>query len=62
VTGLTGSALGCEFIPRPRSTKPGGARTVVSPATLYRMKRDTVREKDRVDAAALRRGFDREDD
>ena len=35
-------------------------RTVVSPATLYRMKRDTVREKDRMDAAALCRGFDLE--
>jgi hypothetical protein len=31
---------------------------VVSPATLYRMKRDTVRPKDRADAEAIRRRFD----
>lgn len=35
---------------------------VVSPATLYRMKRDTVRPKDRIDAQALRRTFRLEDD
>jgi len=45
-----------------QSLAGGGARTIVSPATLYRMKRGTVREKDRMDAAALRRGFDLEDD
>jgi hypothetical protein len=31
---------------------------VVSPTTLYRMKRDTVRPKDRADAEAIRRRFD----
>lgn len=31
---------------------------VVSPATLYRMKKDTVRPQDRADAAALAREFD----
>ena len=35
--------------------------TVVSPRTLYRMKRDTVRLKDRADAELLRRHFGLED-
>lgn len=35
---------------------------VVSPRTLYRMKRDTVRPKDRADAEAIRRRFDLEED
>jgi Nucleotidyl transferase AbiEii toxin, Type IV TA system len=35
---------------------------VVSPRTLYRMKRDTVRAKDRGDAEMLRRRFDLEDE
>jgi hypothetical protein len=36
--------------------------TVVSPETLYRMKKDTVRPKDRMDAEALRRKFNLEGD
>jgi hypothetical protein len=36
--------------------------SVVSPATLYRMKRDTVRLKDRADAELLRRRFGLEDE
>jgi hypothetical protein len=32
--------------------------TAVTPRMLYRMKRDTVRAKDRADAAALRQQFD----
>lgn len=35
---------------------------VVSPRTLYRMKRDTVRPIDRADAAALRRAFSLDDE
>ena len=35
--------------------------TVVTPATLYEMKRDTVRGRDRDDAERLRRAFDLED-
>jgi len=31
--------------------------TVVTPRTLYRMKKDTVRLKDRADAEMLRRRF-----
>lgn len=31
--------------------------TAVTPKMLYRMKRDTVRPKDRIDAEALRRRF-----
>jgi len=40
----------------------GGPVRVVSPATLYRMKRGTLRDQDRIDAEALRRRFDFEDD
>jgi hypothetical protein len=36
--------------------------SVVSPQTLYRMKRDTVRAKDRADAEVLRRRFGLEDE
>ena len=36
--------------------------TVVTPRQLYRMKKDTVRPKDRVDAEALRRRFGLQDD
>jgi hypothetical protein len=36
--------------------------SVVTPRTLYRMKRNTVRVKDRVDADALRRKFNLDTD
>jgi hypothetical protein len=36
--------------------------TVVSPRTLYRMKKDTVRPQDRVDADIVRRRFNLEQD
>lgn len=36
--------------------------SVASPATLYRMKRDTVRLKDRADAELLKRRFNLRDD
>lgn len=39
----------------------GHRMAVVTPATLYRMKRDTVRGRDRDDAARLREAFDLED-
>jgi hypothetical protein len=32
--------------------------TAVTPGMLYRMKRDTLRPKDKADAAALRQQFD----
>jgi hypothetical protein len=35
--------------------------SVVSPRTLYRMKRDTVRPKDQADAALLKERFDVEE-
>ena len=40
----------------------GVAVRVATPRMLYRMKRDTVRPQDKVDAAELRRRFDVEDD
>ena len=36
--------------------------SVVTPRMLYRMKRDTVRPKDRIDAEALRKEFHLEDE
>lgn len=39
----------------------GRRMAVVTPATLYRMKRDTARGRDRDDAARLREAFDLED-
>jgi hypothetical protein len=36
----------------------GGHAMVVTPRMLYRMKKDTVRLKDRADAELLRRRFD----
>jgi hypothetical protein len=36
--------------------------SVVTPRMLYRMKRDTVRPKDRIDAEALRRAFHLEEE
>lgn len=36
--------------------------SVVSPRTLYRMKRDTVRLKDKADAALLKERFGFEDE
>lgn len=40
----------------------GLAATVVSPRTLYRMKKESVRLKDQADAEMLRRRFDLEND
>jgi hypothetical protein len=40
-----------------RAAFEGLTVSVVSPRTLYRMKRDTVRAKDRADAEVLRRRF-----
>jgi len=40
----------------------GTPARVVTPQTLYRMKKDTVRLKDRADAEALRRRFGLEDE
>lgn len=40
-----------------RAPFEGLAVNVVTPSTLYRMKKDTVRPKDRIDAEELRRRF-----
>lgn len=45
-----------------RKDYDGVAVRVVSPRTLWRMKRDTVRPMDRIDAAALARRFGFEED
>jgi hypothetical protein len=56
-TAFTFADLACERIPFENLTV-----TVVSPRTLYEMKRDTVRPKDRIDAAWLRERFGLERD
>ena len=48
--------LECERVPF-----DGLTVTVVSPRTLYEMKKDTVRPKDRIDAAWLRERFNLEE-
>lgn len=57
-----GEAFRYEDLETLRMPFEGLVVTVVSPATLYRMKKDTVRPKDRMDAEALRRKFNLEHD
>ncbi len=52
-----GEAFRYEDLETQRMPFEGMLVTVVSPQTLYRMKKDTVRPKDRMDAEALRRKF-----
>jgi len=57
-----GEAFRYEDLETQRVPFEGLVVTVVTPRTLYRMKKDTVRVKDRVDADALRRKFNLESD
>jgi hypothetical protein len=57
-----GEAFRYEDLETQRMPFEGLMVTVVTPRTLYRMKKDTVRVKDRVDADALRRKFNLEGD
>jgi hypothetical protein len=52
-----GEAFGWNDLQTERQPFEGLTVTVVTPAMLYRMKRDTVRPKDRIDAEELRRKF-----
>ena len=52
-----GEAFGFQDLETERVSFEELTVTVVTPAMLYRMKRDTVRPKDRADAAALREHF-----
>jgi hypothetical protein len=52
-----GEAFRYEELETQRVPFEGLVVSVVTPRTLYRMKRNTVRVKDRVDADALRRKF-----
>ena len=52
-----GEAFRYEDLETLRMPFEGMLVTVVTPQTLYRMKKDTVRPKDRMDAEALRRKF-----
>ncbi len=53
-----GEAFSYEDLETQRLPFEGLMVSVVTPRTLYRMKKDTVRPKDRMDADALRRKFD----
>lgn len=57
-----GEAFRWEDLQVQRAPFEGLLVTVVTPAMLHRMKRDTLRPKDRVDAEELRRRFKLEDD
>jgi hypothetical protein len=57
-----GEAFAYEDLDTRRMPFEGQVVTVVAPQTLYRMKKDTVRPKDRMDAEALRLRFGLEDD
>jgi hypothetical protein len=53
-----GNAFGFEDLETQRVPYEDLTVTVVTPGMLYRMKRGTVRPKDKADAAALRQQFD----
>lgn len=57
-----GEAFRFETLEIERLPFEGLLVNVVTPRMLYRMKKDTVRPKDRIDAAELRRRFELEDD
>jgi hypothetical protein len=57
-----GEAFRFEDLETQRLPFEGIVVTVVTPRTLYRMKKDTLRPKDRMDAEALRRKFDLRDE
>lgn len=56
-----GDAVRYEDLIAERLEVDGIMVSVASPATLYRMKRDTIRPQDRVDAAKLKHKFGLED-
>jgi acylphosphatase len=56
-----GESATFESIEQERKTVGGASVSVATPAALYRMKKDTLRAKDRQDAAALRERFDLRD-
>jgi hypothetical protein len=57
-----GDELRFEDVESERLVVQGVAIRVATPRMLYRMKRDTVRPQDLMDAAALKARFDLEDD
>lgn len=57
-----GEALRFEDLEILRAPFEGLTVSVVSPRTLYRMKKDTVRARDRADAEMLRRRFSLDED
>lgn len=61
LTGL-GVAFAFSDLQAMRVEFDGFEVSVATPATLYKMKRDTIRQRDRADAAALRERLELEDD
>ncbi len=57
-----GEAFGWDDLEVQRAPFEGLTVSVVSPRTLYHMKRGTVRAKDRADAEVLKRRFQLEED
>lgn len=57
-----GSAFSFEDIETERRELEGIQVPLATPGSLYRMKKDTVREVDRADAEALKRVFDMEEE
>ncbi len=55
-----GEAFRFEELESLRLVVDGTEVSVATPRQLFRMKRDTVRDRDRIDAAALARAFDLE--
>ncbi|MFN2386216.1 MAG: hypothetical protein ABR576_08025 [Thermoanaerobaculia bacterium] len=55
--GPAGKAFGYEDIETEELTVDDFSIRVATPRMLWRMKKDTVRPQDRVDAEAIRRGF-----
>lgn len=58
IVSRLGDAFTFDSLEIVRVDVAGGQISVVSPRTLYEMKRDTVRGRDRDDAERLRRAFD----
>lgn len=61
IVSRLGNAFAFESLEIVEVDAGGTTFHVVSPATLYRMKRDTTRPRDHDDAARLRRAFDLEE-
>jgi hypothetical protein len=62
ILGRLGTEIAFDDLESEPLVIAGTTVRLATPRTLYRMKRDTVRPIDRVDAEVLKRAFDLEDD